>query len=75
MATLFRHNMVERSLIREEYWWIILRTWKELEEEIRKRRESSCPHDYMKNFEELKNEACRYASKKYPEDLKKLGTL
>jgi hypothetical protein len=47
----------------------------ELEEEIRKRRESSCPHDYMKNFEELKNEACRYASKKYPEDLKKLGTL
>jgi hypothetical protein len=29
----------------------------------------------MKNFEELKNEACRYASKKYPEDLKKLGTL
>lgn len=72
MATLFRHNMVERSLIIEEYWWIILRTWNELEEGIKKRREGSGPHDYMKNLEELKNKAEKYATNKYPDDLKKL---
>ena len=55
MATLFRLNMVERSLIIEDYWWIILRTWNELEEGIKKRREGSGPQDYMKNLEELKN--------------------
>jgi hypothetical protein len=72
MATLFRHNMVERPLIIEEYWWIILRSWNELEEEIKKRREGSGPHDYMKNLEELKNKAEKYATNKYPENLKKL---
>jgi hypothetical protein len=72
MATLFRHNMVERSLIIEEYWWIILRTWNELEGGIKKRREGSGPQDYMKNLEELKNIAEKYASKKYPADLEKL---
>lgn len=72
MATLFRHNMVERSLIIEEYWWIILRTWNGLEEEIKKRREGSGPHDYMKNLEELKNKAEQYAINNYADDLEKL---
>jgi glutamyl-tRNA reductase len=72
MATLFRHNMVERHLIIEEYWWIILRSWNELEEEIRNRRESSGPHDYMRNLEEIKNKAEKYATNKYPADLEKL---
>jgi hypothetical protein len=42
--------MVERPLIIEEYWWIILISWNALEEEIKKRREGSGPHDYMKNL-------------------------
>ena len=72
MATLYRHNMIEKSLIIQEYWWIILRSWNELEEEIKERREGSEPHDYMKNLEELKSKAEKYATNKYPDDLEKL---
>ena len=72
IATLIRHNIVERTIFLEEYWWIILRVWHEVETKINERRQSNAgPPDYMKNFEELKIKAEKYAKKHQSEGLRR----
>lgn len=72
MATLIRHNIVQSSVFVEEYWWIILRVWHEVEPEIKLRRDSdTAPHYYMENFEKLKVKAEQYAKKYQNDDFKK----
>jgi len=52
-----------------------LRIWIELESNIKQRRETFGPRDYMKNLEELKNKVQNYASKNNPRDLEQLRKL
>jgi hypothetical protein len=78
-ATLIAHRLMDGSIFVKEYWWIILRCWDKVKDEIIERRNSGTgASGYMHNLEELKDKAEAYArkyhSKDYNEYLKKYGT-
>jgi len=73
VATLVYHKLLDKKIFVQEYCWIIIRIWKLLEADIRERRKTIGPSDYMKNFEELKEVAMKYVLKNHPEYLENLN--
>ena len=70
-GTLVHHKMIETKVFLEEYWWIILKCWHILEDDIKERRsQNNGISKYMRNFEELKIKAEKFAKKTYPKDWK-----
>jgi hypothetical protein len=50
-ATLIRHGLLDGPIFIEEYWWIILRAWDKMEEDISKIRISNTGGSrYMRNY-------------------------
>lgn len=62
-STLVEHGYLSRNLFIREYYWIILKSWDCLENEIDDRRNGVGPTNYMENFERRKNEAKKYHKK------------
>jgi len=72
-GTLIHHKMMDSDVFLEEYWWIILKSWKVLETDIENRRNSQDGvSNYMHNFEELKNKAVDFAKKNYSSDWERI---
>jgi hypothetical protein len=59
-STLVEHGYLSRNLFVREYYWIILKSWECLENEIFERRKGVGPKNYMENFERRKYEAEKY---------------
>lgn len=72
IATLILHDIVDPNLFVEEYWWIIVKVWYKIENEIMQRRGDRGPSNYMINLENLKNRAEKYAKRYRSKDLEKL---
>ena len=69
VGTLVHHKMIEVKVFLEEYWWIILKCWHILEDDIQERRnQKNGISNYMINFEELKIKAENFAKKNYSDD-------
>ncbi|MGB9169466.1 MAG: hypothetical protein WCB31_11120 [Nitrososphaeraceae archaeon] len=69
-GTLMHYKMIDPNVFLDEYWWIILNCWKILENDIKERRnKKNGTSNYMRNFEELRIKAEKFAKKKYPADL------
>lgn len=62
-STLIKHGLLSRHLFVNEYYWIILKSWDCLEDEIFERRKVKGPERYMENFENEKNYAIKYYKK------------
>ena len=64
VGTLIQYKLVSKGIIVKEYSWMIVKCWKLLEGEIMNRRNSKDGNpNYMKNFEDLKNEAVKHKDK------------
>ncbi|MGI9010529.1 MAG: DUF4760 domain-containing protein [Nitrososphaeraceae archaeon] len=60
-GTLVHHKMIETKVFLEEYWWMILKCWHILEDDIKERRnKTNGISNYMINFEEIKVKAEKY---------------
>jgi hypothetical protein len=59
IGTLYHHELVNKNIFLEEFYWPILRVWNETKREILDRRRYYL--DYMVNFERLKDDAEKYA--------------
>jgi hypothetical protein len=61
--------MINPEVFFEEYWWIILKCWHILEDDIKERRnQNNGISKYMRNFEDLKIKAESFAKKNYSDD-------
>jgi hypothetical protein len=60
-GTLVYHNLLDGTIFVREYYWVILKTWHLLAQEIMERRKGVGPPNYMEHFEEIHNMALEYA--------------
>lgn len=68
IGTLVHYNLLDGKIFIAEYYWVILKIWDLLEDEIKQRRKSMGPPNYIEHLEEIRNKALEYA-KRYREDV------
>jgi hypothetical protein len=59
IGTLIHHKLLDGDIFIEEGFWVILKTWSLLKDEIEVRREKESIN-HMKHLEELRLKACDY---------------
>ena len=65
VGVLAYHGLLDEEKFIEETFWVILKVWNLLKDEIEDRRKRDSSH-HMERLEELRNKACKYAEKKDP---------
>lgn len=65
IGTLAHHKLLDRKIFIEEDFWVILKVWSLVKEDVFERRNKHS-FNYMKHLQDLRDEACKYAEKKYP---------
>jgi hypothetical protein len=67
IGTLIRYNLLDGKIFIEEYYWMILKIWDLLKDEIERRRNGIGPPNYMQNLEDLYKQALEYTEKHHPD--------
>jgi hypothetical protein len=61
IGTLIHHDLLDGKIFIEEYYWIILKIWSSLKDEIERRRNSIGPPNYMQHLEYMYRQVEEYA--------------
>ncbi len=72
IGTLIYYNLLDGKIFIKEYYWVILKIWQLLKDDIESRRKTIGPPNYMEHVEEMKK-AAKYAERHYPEVHKNLA--
>lgn len=66
IGTLIHYRLLDGKIFINENFWIILKIWSLVHEDIKDRRKRHS-FNYMQRLEELKEKACKYAEKNHPD--------
>jgi hypothetical protein len=66
ISTLIHHGLLEEEIFIEEYYWVILKIWNLLRDEIKDTKAKTGQTNYMEHLEELEKKAAEYTKKYYP---------
>jgi hypothetical protein len=61
LGTLVHYNLLDGKIFVAKYYWMILKIWSLLGNEIMTRRKTMGPPNYMEYLEEMRNKALEYA--------------
>jgi hypothetical protein len=73
IGTLIHYDLLDGKIFIKEYYWMILKIWSLVKDQIYSRREKEGPTNYMVHLEEMKEKATKYAEEHHPEVFKMLG--
>jgi hypothetical protein len=66
IGTLIHYDMLDGKIFIEEYYWVILKIWSLLKDDIQKRRQVEGRSNYMEHLESMEKKAAGFVKEKYP---------
>jgi hypothetical protein len=67
IGTLIHYKLLDGKIFIEEYYWIILKIWSLLKNDIEDRRKSIGPPNYMQHLEDIYRQAEVYTVQHHPD--------